>query len=83
MIAWALHHRRWMGAIAFASFVGAIALHANFGGTSFLPSSDSGNLVINIRTPSSSSLEYSRVKVEAAAKIAHELKENGCHQFEH
>ena len=75
VIAWALHHRRWMGAIAFASFVGAIALHANFGGTSFLPASDSGNLMINIRTPSSSSLEYSRVKVEAAAKIAHELKE--------
>ncbi len=75
VIAWALHHRRWMAIIAMASFVGAIALHIKFGGTSFLPASDSGNLMINIRTPSSSSLEYSRLKVEKAAELARTLPE--------
>ncbi len=75
VIAWALHHRRWMAVIAMASFVGAIAIHVMYGGTSFLPASDNGTIMINIRTPSSSSLEYSRLKVEKAAEIARTLKE--------
>ncbi|MEG2030065.1 MAG: efflux RND transporter permease subunit [Janthinobacterium sp.] len=75
VIAWALHHRRWMAVIAFGSLVGAIALHATHGGTSFLPASDSGNLMINVRTPSSSSIEYSRLKLEAAAVLARTLPE--------
>jgi HAE1 family hydrophobic/amphiphilic exporter-1 len=75
VIAWALHHRRWMAAIAFASFVGAIALQAKFGGSSFLPSSDWGTIAVDIRTPPSSSLEYSRRKLAAAAEIARELPE--------
>eukprot|EP01032_Pedospumella_encystans_P016815 gene16815-19167_t len=33
VIAWALHHRRWMAVIAFASFAGAIALQVKWGGT--------------------------------------------------
>ena len=69
VIAWALHHRRWMGAIALASFVGALVLQAQFGGTSFLPTADSGNLMIEVRTPASSSIEYSRLKMERAAAI--------------
>jgi len=40
VIAWALHHRRWMGVIAVATFVGAIGLQVQFGGASFVPSSD-------------------------------------------
>ena len=74
VIAWALHHRRWMAVIAGATFVGAIALHAKFGGSSFLPSSDNGTIFIDIRTPSSSSLEYSRLKVEKAAELARTMK---------
>lgn len=35
VIAWALHHRRWMAVIAFGSLVGAIVLHSTHGGTSF------------------------------------------------
>ncbi|OYU42374.1 MAG: acriflavin resistance protein, partial [Burkholderiales bacterium PBB4] len=49
VIAWALHHRRWMGFIALFSLVGAIALQGKFGGTSFLPASDSGNIMIEVR----------------------------------
>jgi hydrophobe/amphiphile efflux-1 (HAE1) family protein len=75
VIAWALHHRIWMTLIAVGSLVGALALHASFGGSSFLPASDSGNLMIDIRTPASSSVGYSRAKVEAAAKIARSIPE--------
>ena len=75
VIAWALHHRKWMAAIAFFSFVGAIALQATLGGTSFLPASDSGNVMIEVRTPASSSVEYARLKMERAAQIAHTLPE--------
>jgi len=75
VIAWALHHRRWMGAIAMASFVGAIALHASFGGSSFMPKMDSGNLSIEVRVPASSSVEYARRKLQSAAELAHTLPE--------
>ncbi|CAN7479382.1 efflux RND transporter permease subunit [Pseudoduganella sp. LjRoot289] len=75
VIGWALHHRRWMTAIAVLTFAGAIGLHAKFGGTSFLPQSDYGTIMIDVRTPSSSSLEYSRLKVERAAEISRTLAE--------
>lgn len=75
VIAWALHHRRWMSAIAFISLVIALGLQAKWGGTSFLPASDSGNLVIDVRTPASSSLEYARLKMERAAEIARTIPE--------
>lgn len=75
VIAWALHHRVWMAIIAGLSLVGAIALHAKFGGTSFFPATDSGTIIIDVRTPSSSSLEYARLKVEKAAELARNLPE--------
>ncbi|HSW08781.1 efflux RND transporter permease subunit, partial [Aquabacterium sp.] len=75
VIAWALHHRAWMFLFAFASLAGAIALQAKYGGSSFLPSSDYGTIAIEVRTPSSSNLEYARLKVEAAAKLARTVPE--------
>lgn len=75
VIAWALHHRRWMVAFAVASFFGAIALQFTVGGSSFLPVSDAGVLAIEVRTPASSSLEYSRLKLESAATLARTLPE--------
>lgn len=75
VIAWALHHRRWMSVIAFASFVAAIALQGKFGGTSFQPKMDSGNVQVEVRTPASSSIEYARRKVEAAAALALKIPE--------
>jgi multidrug efflux pump subunit AcrB len=75
VIAWALHHRIWMALIAIASLVGAIALHAAFGGSSFVPKSDSGTLRIDVRTPPSSSVDYARLKVESAAALARLLPE--------
>ncbi|WP_020652615.1 efflux RND transporter permease subunit [Massilia niastensis] len=75
VIAWALHHRKWMAAIAVASFVGAIALHATWGGSSFVPKSDRGLLQIDVRTPASSSVEYARRKMESAAELARSIPE--------
>ena len=75
VIAWALHHRRYMAAIAGASLVGALALQFTVGGSSFLPVSDVGTIAIEVRTPSSASLEYTRLKVEKAAELARTLPE--------
>jgi HAE1 family hydrophobic/amphiphilic exporter-1 len=75
IIAWALHHRRWMALFAAASLVGALTLQGKYGGTSFFPSADAGMIAIDVRTPPSSSLEYSRLKVEAAAALARTLPE--------
>lgn len=75
VIAWALHHRRWMTAIAVLSLIGAITLQVTVGGSSFLPASDSGNLMIEVRTPASSSVEYARLKMERAAEIARSIAE--------
>jgi HAE1 family hydrophobic/amphiphilic exporter-1 len=75
VIAWALHHRKAMALIAGLSFVAAIALHAGFGGSSFLPISDNGTILVEVRTPSSSSLAYARLKVEKAAELARTMPE--------
>ncbi len=75
VIAWALHHRRWMWVIALATFVVALAVQSKFGGSSFLPVGDVGLLSIEVRTPSSASLELAKLKVEKAAELARTLPE--------
>ncbi len=75
VISWALHHRKWMTAIAVVSFVGALALQAMFGSSTFLPPSDYGTLAIDVRTPSSASLEYTKLKVEKGAELARTIRE--------
>ena len=75
VIAWALHHRKWMAAIAGLTFVGALAMQYFVGGTSFLPTADGDSIAIEVRTPSSASLEYARLKVEKAAEIARTMPE--------
>ena len=75
VIAWALHHRIWMALLALITFVGAIALQVMKGDSEFLPKTDSGALMITVRTPASSSVEYARLKVETASAMAREIKE--------
>ena len=75
VIAWALHHRRWMAIFAVLSFIAAIVLQVTVGGSTFLPQSDYGTIAIDVRTPSSASLEYAKLKVEKAAEIARTLPE--------
>jgi hydrophobic/amphiphilic exporter-1 (mainly G- bacteria), HAE1 family len=74
LIAWALHHRRWMALIAVLSLGLAVSLQIFFGRTDFLPKSDGGTIAIQINTPSSASLEYARLKVEKAAALARSVK---------
>jgi hydrophobe/amphiphile efflux-1 (HAE1) family protein len=75
VIAWALHHRKWMTAIAVVALAGAIALQITVGGSTFLPPSDYGTIAVDIRTPSSASLEYSKLKVEKGAELARSIPE--------
>jgi HAE1 family hydrophobic/amphiphilic exporter-1 len=75
VIAWALHHRIWMAIIAVVSFVLALVLQFTIGGSSFLPLSDVGTIAIDVRTPSSASLEYAKLKVEKAAELARAIPE--------
>jgi HAE1 family hydrophobic/amphiphilic exporter-1 len=75
VIAWALHHRKWMALIAVASLVGALYVQYAVGRSDFLPRSDGNMIAVLINTPSSASLGYSQLKVEAAAALARELPE--------
>jgi hydrophobe/amphiphile efflux-1 (HAE1) family protein len=75
VIAWALHHRRWMAVIAVGSLAAALVLNSFFGGTSFLPKMDSGQLQIEVRTPASSSVYYAQKKMDEADALARTLKE--------
>ncbi len=75
VIAWALHHRVWMFVFTLVSLIASVGLFVKFGGSSFLPGGDWGTLAIEVRTPPSSSLEYSRLKLEAAASLARTLPE--------
>ena len=75
VISWALHHRSWMAIISVVCLIAALALQVTVGGSSFLPKSDAGTIAIDVRTPSSSSLEYSRLKVEEAAELARLIPE--------
>jgi hydrophobe/amphiphile efflux-1 (HAE1) family protein len=75
VIAWALHHRRWMAVIALAALGSAIGLHMWKGGVAFQPKMDQGQIKIEVRTPASSSVNYARLKMEEAATIARTLPE--------
>jgi len=75
VIAWALHHRIWMTVIAVVALVSALLLQFTVGGSTFLPPSDYGTIVVDVRTPSSASLEYAKLKVEKAAELARTMPE--------
>jgi HAE1 family hydrophobic/amphiphilic exporter-1 len=75
VIQWALGHRRAMGWIALGCFILAIIMQATVGGSSFLPRTDAGLIAVDVRTPSSASLQYAWLKVEKAAELAREIPE--------
>jgi HAE1 family hydrophobic/amphiphilic exporter-1 len=75
VISWALHRRRSMAVIAILALLAAFVLQARFGGSSFLPVSDQDTIGIDVRTPSSASIEYAKLKVERVASLAHTLPE--------
>jgi HAE1 family hydrophobic/amphiphilic exporter-1 len=75
VIDWALHHRKWMAWGSLFLLVGSLVYQGKYGGMEFVPKSDYGTLAIEVRTPSSTSLEYARGKVEKAAELARTLPE--------
>jgi HAE1 family hydrophobic/amphiphilic exporter-1 len=75
VIAWALHHRKWMALIAVSTFAFALFVQFKWGDSTFLPASDYGTIAIDVRTPSSASLEYAKLKVEKAAELARTIPE--------
>ncbi len=75
VIEWALHHRMWMAWGALTLLFVSLAYQGKFGGMEFLPKSDYGTLAVEVRTPSSTSLEYARSKVEKAAELARGMPE--------
>ena len=74
VIEWALGHRKSMALIAIAALGSAVAL-TRLVGSEFLPRADSGFVAVFVRTPSSASLDYARLKVEKAAELARALPE--------
>lgn len=75
VVAWALDHRWWMIGIAVSTLVVAIALQVRFGGFGFAPISDNSELNVSIETPPGSSLEYTTLKAEEAARLVRAHKE--------
>ena len=73
VVGWALRHRRSMALICLLSLGAAVGLQFAFGGSSFLPVVDTGKVRIDVRSPSSSSLAYSRLKVAKAEQLARAL----------
>jgi HAE1 family hydrophobic/amphiphilic exporter-1 len=75
VIEWALHHRTWMALASVAALALSLTYQTMWGGSEFLPKSDYGTLAIEVRVPSSTSLEYARAKVEKAAELARQMPE--------
>ncbi|MCC7263751.1 MAG: efflux RND transporter permease subunit [Candidatus Latescibacteria bacterium] len=76
VIAWALDHRWAMVGLATLSFVGALALPPlGLVGSGFMPVDDRSELNMVVETPPGSSLEYTRLKAEEAARLARLLPE--------
>ncbi len=71
VIAWALDHRLAMVALAVGSFVIAIAIPATgLVGAGFVPEDDRSEFNIAVETPPGSTMSYTRLKAEEAARIA-------------
>ena len=56
VLEWAMSHRRWVGALAVASFAVAIGVASRLG-SEFLPELDEGTIWVNLRLPSSVSTQ--------------------------
>jgi HAE1 family hydrophobic/amphiphilic exporter-1 len=81
IVAWALDHRWIMVGIIVVSFVGAIALQATIGGSSFAPESDQSEITITVETPPGSSLDYTRLKAEEIAAVARRYRNEVSHTY--
>lgn len=76
IVAWALDHPKSMVFLSVASFVAALALPiTGVVGGAFMPEDDRGELNLAIETPPGSNLDYTRLKIEEAVRIARSYPE--------
>ncbi|HET9236648.1 MAG TPA: efflux RND transporter permease subunit [Oligoflexus sp.] len=76
IIAWALRHKLIMFLFALGSFVGALMMPAvGLVGSGFFPLQDRSEFSIRLESPPGSNLDYTRLKVEEAARMAREYPE--------
>src|SRR5256712_3951283 len=76
LIGWPLDHRLAMVALAFLSFVVALALPAvGLVGSGFFGTDDRSELNVALETPPGSNLDYTRLKAEEAGRVARSHKE--------
>ncbi len=69
LIRWALKHPWSMWLIAIVAFVGALVLQGTKGGFGFMPDTDNGAFIVQIRAPSEASIEYTRLKAAQVEAI--------------
>jgi HAE1 family hydrophobic/amphiphilic exporter-1 len=75
LIRWALKHPWSMWSLAIVAFAGALVLQFTKGGFGFMPDTDNGAFIVQIRAPSEASIEYTRLKaaqVEAITRLVPE-----------
>lgn len=75
LIRWALRHPWSMWFLAFSAFFGALVLQGTKGGFGFMPDTDSGAFIVQIRAPSEASLEYTRLKAAQVEAIVRKVPE--------
>jgi len=75
VIAWALDHPKSIVVLAVASFAVAIALPATgLVGGGFFPGDDRSELNMSVQTPPGANIDYMRLKIDEALKIAVETQ---------
>ncbi len=75
LIRWALKHPWSMWCIAFFALFGALALQVSKGGFGFMPDTDNGAFIVQIRAPSEASIEYTRLKAAQVEAITRAVPE--------
>lgn len=75
LIRWALKHPWSMWGIAIFAFVGALVLQGTKGGFGFMPDTDNGAFIVQIRAPSEASIEYTRLKAAQVEAITRAVPE--------
>ncbi len=75
LIRWALKHPWSMWSLAFVALVGALFLQATKGGFGFMPDTDNGAFIVQIRAPSEASIEYTRLKAAQVEAITRQVPE--------
>lgn len=82
VVAWALDHPKSMVLLSVSTFVFALALPmSGIVGGAFMPEDDRGELTYSVEAPPGSNLDYTRLKVEEASRLARADTGNVAYTF--